>query len=284
MTTGNSGFLEVEPLTEGDTTPPSLQMISLSDGANSNASMRCASAIPGRKDQMSDDYGREGSWVEDALISVNAMLYPLSRRSGGVRALRVRQNSHARARSGYEGHPNDTPCQIEWTHIGPGGNHSRIREHIRYVRISHARRELPEPPLRLPLVCIRSPDLLVAIQAEDVHPHHRVRRDDELGDRPSVSALNWGAEREDRVLFRPVDVISACKQRERQIRTLLGRGGRRGTSGWSRARRLRGMGGSCRHHSRNLPACAPCLLWRRAAPVEALPELPGAVPVPRLRV
>ncbi len=87
MTTGNSGFLEVEPLTEGDTTPPSLQMISLSDGANSNASTRCASAIPGRKDQMSDDYGREGSWVEDALISVNAMLYPLRGRSARVRTV-----------------------------------------------------------------------------------------------------------------------------------------------------------------------------------------------------
>lgn len=46
MTTGNSGFIESEPRTEGETMPPNFHTISFSDGVNLNASTRCATAMP----------------------------------------------------------------------------------------------------------------------------------------------------------------------------------------------------------------------------------------------
>ena len=46
---GSSGFADVEPFTDGDATPPNRQTISFSEGANSNARMRWARAIPIRR-------------------------------------------------------------------------------------------------------------------------------------------------------------------------------------------------------------------------------------------
>ncbi len=46
MTTGSSGFKEVVPWTAGETTPPFLHTISLSEGAKSKERTRCVIAMP----------------------------------------------------------------------------------------------------------------------------------------------------------------------------------------------------------------------------------------------
>ena len=80
----------------------------------------------------------------------------------------------------------------------------QIRVYTGYLRIRNTLWQGREPPLRLPLHCILSPDGLVGIRREDANTDRGVLGDHEFMNHLSVHALDGLRKRYDCILDRPV--------------------------------------------------------------------------------